>query len=84
MNLKSSLIRRDSASVAMFIYYFCGSYYTLMMWFPDLFERFSQFSSLFPGVSAGVCEVSANVTKSELFVSEQSIYIQLLNLEISL
>ncbi|XP_046967508.1 synaptic vesicle glycoprotein 2C-like [Vanessa cardui] len=42
------------------------SYYTLMMWFPDLFERFSQFSSLFPGVSAGVCEVSANVTRTEL------------------
>ncbi|CAH2085894.1 unnamed protein product [Euphydryas editha] len=42
------------------------SYYTLMMWFPDLFERFSQFSSLSPGVSAGVCEVSANVTRDEL------------------
>ncbi|XP_072929450.1 synaptic vesicle glycoprotein 2C-like [Epargyreus clarus] len=42
------------------------SYYTLMMWFPDLFERFSQFSSMYEGVSAGVCDVSANVTKSEL------------------
>ncbi|CAK1578986.1 unnamed protein product [Parnassius mnemosyne] len=42
------------------------SYYTLMMWFPDLFERFSQFSSLYQGVSAGVCEVSANVTRSEV------------------
>ncbi|XP_045535222.1 synaptic vesicle glycoprotein 2C [Papilio machaon] len=42
------------------------SYYTLMMWFPDLFERFSQFSSLYPGVSAGVCEVSANVSRSEI------------------
>ncbi|XP_059054587.1 synaptic vesicle glycoprotein 2B-like [Achroia grisella] len=37
------------------------SYYTLMMWFPDLFERFSQFSSLYPDVSAGVCEVSLKV-----------------------
>lgn len=34
------------------------SYYTLMMWFPDLFERFSQFTSLYPEASAGVCEVS--------------------------
>ncbi|XP_013137620.1 PREDICTED: synaptic vesicle glycoprotein 2B-like [Papilio polytes] len=42
------------------------SYYTLMMWFPDLFERFSQFSSLYPGVSAGVCEVSANVSRTEI------------------
>ncbi|XP_034828475.1 synaptic vesicle glycoprotein 2B-like [Maniola hyperantus] len=47
------------------------SYYTLMMWFPDLFERFSQFSSLFPGVSAGVCEVSANVTRSELLGKQE-------------
>ncbi|KAM3956171.1 synaptic vesicle glycoprotein 2B [Aphomia sociella] len=37
------------------------SYYTLMMWFPDLFERFGQFSSMYPGVSAGVCEVSLKV-----------------------
>ncbi|KAL0831722.1 hypothetical protein ABMA28_001265 [Loxostege sticticalis] len=37
------------------------SYYTLMMWFPDLFERFSQFTALHPGVSAGVCEVSLRV-----------------------
>ncbi|XP_049870505.1 synaptic vesicle glycoprotein 2B-like isoform X2 [Pectinophora gossypiella] len=40
------------------------SYYTLMMWFPDLFERYSQFASLYPDVSAGVCEVSANLTIS--------------------
>lgn len=39
------------------------SYYTLMMWFPDLFERFSQFTSINPTVSAGVCEVTANVTQ---------------------
>ncbi|KOB72030.1 Synaptic vesicle protein, partial [Operophtera brumata] len=32
------------------------SYYTLMMWFPDLFERFSQYSVLYPEGSAGVCE----------------------------
>lgn len=29
-----------------------------MMWFPDLFERFSQYASLFPDRPAGVCEVS--------------------------
>ncbi|XP_041968117.1 synaptic vesicle glycoprotein 2B-like [Aricia agestis] len=40
------------------------SYYTLMMWFPDLFERYSQFSSMYPEVAAGVCEVSATVTKT--------------------
>lgn len=40
------------------------SYYTLMMWFPDLFERFSQFSTMYEGVSAGVCEVSANLSRT--------------------
>ncbi|XP_077287898.1 synaptic vesicle glycoprotein 2A-like [Arctopsyche grandis] len=38
------------------------SYYTLMMWFPDLFERFGHFSLMHPGKSAGVCEVTSIVT----------------------
>ncbi|XP_063635474.1 synaptic vesicle glycoprotein 2C-like isoform X1 [Cydia splendana] len=41
------------------------SYYTLMMWFPDLFERFSQFTAGNPDVPAGVCEVSANISHTE-------------------
>lgn len=40
------------------------SYYTLMMWFPDLFERFSQFASLFPARPAGVCEVTSIVSNT--------------------
>lgn len=42
---------------------FISSYYTLMMWFPDLFERFSQFTAYYKDVPAGVCEVSANLTQ---------------------
>ncbi|KAI5635173.1 major facilitator superfamily domain-containing protein [Phthorimaea operculella] len=38
------------------------SYYTLMMWFPELFERFSKFTSIHQGVSASVCEVTASLT----------------------
>lgn len=38
------------------------SYYTLMMWFPDLFERFSQFAVLYNDKPAGVCEVSLALT----------------------
>lgn len=55
----------------IFIYYFYlwlifdYSYYTLMMWFPDLFERFGHFSQLHPEESAGVCEVSSIVTLEE-------------------
>ncbi|XP_045496972.1 synaptic vesicle glycoprotein 2B-like [Colias croceus] len=66
------------------------SYYTLMMWFPDLFERFSQFSSLYPDISAGVCEVSANVTRSELLgaaecpqVIDDAVYIHTLVVALS-
>ncbi|KAG6457008.1 synaptic vesicle glycoprotein 2C isoform X2 [Manduca sexta] len=43
------------------------SYYTLMMWFPDLFERYSQFSVLFPDESKGVCEVSLALTNETVW-----------------
>lgn len=35
-----------------------------MMWFPDLFERFSQFASLYGDEPAGVCEVSLAVANA--------------------
>lgn len=37
------------------------SYYTLMIWFPELFHRYEEFESLYPGKSASVCEVSSVV-----------------------
>lgn len=37
------------------------SYYTLMIWFPELFYRFEEFETENPGVSASVCEVSSVV-----------------------
>lgn len=33
-------------------------YYGLMMWFPELFNRFDEFSRSHPGQQAGVCEVT--------------------------
>lgn len=33
-------------------------YYGLMMWFPELFNRFDRFGEAHPGVSAGVCQVT--------------------------
>ncbi|KAJ8724672.1 hypothetical protein PYW08_016146 [Mythimna loreyi] len=54
------------------------SYYTLMMWFPDLFERFSQFAVLYgEDVSAGVCEVSlavSNYTKDDATLTSLTNY----------
>ncbi|XP_031631215.1 synaptic vesicle glycoprotein 2C-like [Contarinia nasturtii] len=39
------------------------SYYTLMIWFPELFYRFEEFEHLHPGESASVCEVSSVMVK---------------------
>ncbi|XP_045461412.1 synaptic vesicle glycoprotein 2C-like isoform X2 [Harmonia axyridis] len=35
-----------------------ASYYTLIMWFPEIFERFNNFESSHGGQKAGICEVS--------------------------
>ncbi|XP_022909422.1 synaptic vesicle glycoprotein 2B-like [Onthophagus taurus] len=40
------------------------SYYTLMIWFPELFYRFEEFETMHPGESASVCDVSASVTNA--------------------
>lgn len=36
-----------------------SSYYTLMIWFPELFYRFEEFETAYPGESASVCDVSS-------------------------
>ncbi|CAD7077853.1 unnamed protein product [Hermetia illucens] len=38
-----------------------SSYYTLMIWFPELFDRFELFENEHPELSASVCEVSSIV-----------------------
>ncbi|XP_030379900.1 synaptic vesicle glycoprotein 2C-like isoform X3 [Scaptodrosophila lebanonensis] len=37
------------------------SYYTLMVWFPELFHRFDDYEKANPGISASVCDVSSIV-----------------------
>ncbi|XP_026678520.1 synaptic vesicle glycoprotein 2C-like [Diaphorina citri] len=39
--------------------FFPNSYYTLMLWFPELFNRYEKFEHLHPGKVASVCDVSA-------------------------
>lgn len=43
------------------------SYYTLMMWFPELFDRFDMYQYLNPGASAGICDVTSVNTPVEEF-----------------
>lgn len=38
-----------------------ASYYTLMIWFPDIFNRFREYEKLRPGEEASVCVVSSIV-----------------------
>ncbi|XP_066246103.1 synaptic vesicle glycoprotein 2B-like isoform X2 [Euwallacea similis] len=40
------------------------SYYTLMIWFPELFYRFEEFESINPNQKARVCQVSSVVVSS--------------------
>jgi VNT family MFS transporter (synaptic vesicle glycoprotein 2) len=40
-------------------------YYGLMMWFPELFNRFDDFAEEHPGVETNVCEVTEFVIKQK-------------------
>ncbi|CAG2061538.1 unnamed protein product [Timema podura] len=42
-----------------------SSYFTLMVWFPELFDRFEVFESENPGVRGSVCDVSSQADSSE-------------------
>ncbi|XP_034241471.1 synaptic vesicle glycoprotein 2B isoform X2 [Thrips palmi] len=52
-------------------------YYGLMMWFPELFHRFDEFSTAHPGREASVCDVTrfvvTNGTQSEHSACDDSI-----------
>lgn len=50
-----------------------SSYYTLIMWFPEIFERFNQFSKKHPTETAGVCRVSEGYSGADAKVCDNSI-----------
>ncbi|KAI4473463.1 hypothetical protein M0802_016104, partial [Mischocyttarus mexicanus] len=47
-------------SLNVFILIACitASYYTLMLWFPELFQRFAKYEKMYPENSASVCKIS--------------------------
>ncbi|GJQ67462.1 hypothetical protein Trydic_g5120 [Trypoxylus dichotomus] len=51
-------------------------YYGLMMWFPELFNRFDEYARYHPGATAGVCEVTYYVVHSESHVKKCSGHIE--------
>ncbi|SPP88387.1 blast:Synaptic vesicle glycoprotein 2C [Drosophila guanche] len=48
------------------------SYYTLMVWFPEIFQRYDDFEKTHPGTPASVCDISSIVTSNTTFVDCQS------------
>ncbi|KAJ8923859.1 hypothetical protein NQ315_010441 [Exocentrus adspersus] len=53
----SPILRYTVISITINFTFHIG-YYGLMMWFPELFNRFDEFSVSHPGVSASVCQVT--------------------------
>ncbi|XP_033214711.1 synaptic vesicle glycoprotein 2B-like isoform X2 [Belonocnema kinseyi] len=39
-----------------------SSYYSLLLWLPEIFERFAQFESKFPNESTSICTVSSQLS----------------------
>ncbi|XP_045494468.1 synaptic vesicle glycoprotein 2C-like isoform X1 [Colias croceus] len=61
------------------------SYYTLMIWFPELFNRYEEFEHRFPNTSASVCDVSGVVVDDDSMdpydcekIIDQSVYMHTL------
>ncbi|XP_017116291.1 synaptic vesicle glycoprotein 2B [Drosophila elegans] len=54
---KSPILRFTIVSITINFTFHIG-YYGLLMWFPELFNRFEEYEKAFPGESAGVCSVT--------------------------
>lgn len=52
---------------------FSFSYYTLMLWFPELMQRYEHFEEEHPGEQASVCDINVN-TSSTQWVFFKKIY----------
>ncbi|KAF5277246.1 hypothetical protein FQR65_LT00354 [Abscondita terminalis] len=59
----SPILRFTLISITINFTFHIG-YYGLMMWFPELFNRFDEYSRIHPGEDAGVCTVTQYVTES--------------------
>ncbi|KAF7387377.1 hypothetical protein HZH68_013054 [Vespula germanica] len=49
---------RRSLNVFILVCCITASYYTLMLWFPELFQRFAKYEIMYPEESASVCKIS--------------------------
>lgn len=53
----SPILRFTTISITINFTFHIG-YYGLMMWFPEMFNRFDEYSRMHPGVEADICQVT--------------------------
>ncbi|XP_035784664.1 synaptic vesicle glycoprotein 2B-like isoform X1 [Anopheles albimanus] len=53
--------RRNTLLACLIQFGITSSYYTLMIWFPELFGRFEEYEKRYPNSSVSVCDVSSIV-----------------------
>ncbi|XP_077285305.1 synaptic vesicle glycoprotein 2B-like [Arctopsyche grandis] len=58
----SPILRFTIISITINFTFHIG-YYGLMMWFPEMFNRFDEYSRNHPGVEASICEVTSYVVQ---------------------
>ena len=63
--------------IVLCICLFCtaSAFYSLLMWFPELFQRFAHFEALYPNQTASVCSISrktslTNATMVYFYIKE--------------
>uniref|UniRef100_A0A182PU98 Major facilitator superfamily (MFS) profile domain-containing protein n=1 Tax=Anopheles epiroticus TaxID=199890 RepID=A0A182PU98_9DIPT len=59
--LCSAEFRRNTALACVIQFGITTSYYTLMIWFPELFGRFEEYEKRYPNATVSVCDVSSIV-----------------------
>ncbi|XP_066591568.1 synaptic vesicle glycoprotein 2B-like [Prorops nasuta] len=58
--LRPPYIQR-TLSICTLMFCVTSSYYTLILWFPDMFQRFAKFEELHPDSSTSMCKLSSNI-----------------------
>ncbi|KAJ8975818.1 hypothetical protein NQ317_013749 [Molorchus minor] len=66
----SPILRNTVISITINFTFHIG-YYGLMMWFPELFNRFEEYANIHPGQPASVCQVTDYVIHNGTQVNEE-------------
>lgn len=67
------ILRFTFISIAINLTFHIG-YYGLMMWFPELFTRFSKYDEKYPGQETDICKVTEFYVRGSLNSTERLLY----------